>query len=44
MADLAFVFHWGPADLDPLSLTELLEWRERALERWNQTHGARSET
>jgi len=30
MADIAVIFHWGPADLDPLSLTELMEWRERA--------------
>lgn len=30
MADIAVVFHWGPAAMDPLSLTELMEWRERA--------------
>lgn len=33
MADLAIVFHWGPADMDALSLTELMEWRERARKR-----------
>lgn len=42
MADLAMVFHWGPADLDPLSLTELMEWRERARQRWEGQHGTRS--
>ena len=30
MADLAMVFHWGPADMDTMPLTELMEWRERA--------------
>ena len=30
MADLAMVFHWWPADMDPMDLAELMEWRERA--------------
>ena len=30
MADLAVVFHWQPSSMDGLSLTELMEWRERA--------------
>ncbi|NVZ52797.1 GpE family phage tail protein [Pseudomonas sp. B6002] len=30
MADLAVVFHWAPADMDQLSLKELMDWRERA--------------
>lgn len=30
MADLAVVFHWTPSDMDGLTLTELMEWRERA--------------
>lgn len=30
MADLAVVLHWGPADMDLLSLNELMDWRERA--------------
>lgn len=33
MADIAVIFHWRPADMDPLSLTELMEWRERARQR-----------
>ena len=33
MADLAVVFHWSPADMAGLSLTELMEWRERARQR-----------
>lgn len=30
MADLAMVFHWRPADMGPMDLAELMEWRERA--------------
>jgi len=33
MADIAAVFHWPPAAMFEMSLTELMEWRERALER-----------
>lgn len=44
MADLAMVFHWGPADMDPLGLAELMEWRERARKRAEAKHGARSKT
>lgn len=33
MADIAAVFHWTPEVMDPLSVTELMEWRERARER-----------
>ncbi|MCP1605733.1 Phage P2 GpE [Pseudomonas citronellolis] len=33
MADLAVVFHWAPADMDRLPVSELMEWRERARQR-----------
>nr|WP_204374493.1 GpE family phage tail protein [Halolamina pelagica] len=33
MADLAMVFHWGPAEMDPMPLEELMDWRERARRR-----------
>jgi len=33
MADVAAVFHWPPSELFPMSLTELVNWREKALER-----------
>ncbi|HEY4583064.1 MAG TPA: GpE family phage tail protein [Lysobacter sp.] len=33
MADIAGVFHWTPAVMDPMSLAELMQWRERARER-----------
>jgi hypothetical protein len=39
MADIAIVFHWGPADMEPLTLTELMEWREQARKRV-ETDGA----
>jgi hypothetical protein len=30
MADIAVVFHWTPQSMDAFTLTELMEWRERA--------------
>lgn len=33
MADLAMVFHWGPTEMDPMPLEELMDWRERARRR-----------
>ena len=36
MADLAMIFHWRPSDMDPLTLTELMQWRERARARHEQ--------
>lgn len=33
MADVACVFHWPPSEMYPLSLTELLTWREKAAKR-----------
>jgi len=30
MADLAIVFHCAPQDMDALTVTELMQWRERA--------------
>ncbi|GEN25405.1 hypothetical protein HCU01_33540 [Halomonas cupida] len=34
MADLAMVFHWGPPEMDDMSLAELMGWRERARLRY----------
>ncbi|MBP6876568.1 MAG: GpE family phage tail protein [Phenylobacterium sp.] len=33
MADLAVVFHWPPAAMAEMSITELMEWHERAAKR-----------
>jgi hypothetical protein len=33
MADIAVIFHWPPAAMDAFTLTELMDWRERARER-----------
>lgn len=30
MADLATVFHWQPEAMADMTLTELMDWRERA--------------
>ncbi|WP_093121344.1 GpE family phage tail protein [Variovorax sp. OK605] len=33
MADIAFVFHWSPAQMDDMTVSDLMQWRERARER-----------
>ncbi|WP_108700774.1 GpE family phage tail protein [Phytobacter sp. SCO41] len=33
MADIATIFHWTPPVTDEMSLTELLEWRHKAILR-----------
>ncbi|MDE9463284.1 GpE family phage tail protein [Xenorhabdus bovienii] len=33
MADIATLFHWSPAVTADMSLTDLLEWRYRAMKR-----------
>ncbi len=38
MADIAAIFHWPRSELEDLSLPELLDWRERAVSRWNRMH------
>ncbi|MCU1717435.1 GpE family phage tail protein [Pseudomonas sp. 5P_3.1_Bac2] len=39
MADLAMVFHWSPADMNTLTLNDLMQWQERARTRWEHAHG-----
>ena len=39
MADLAGCFHWAPQDMEPMTLTELAQWRERARVRTEVTSG-----
>lgn len=36
MADIATVFHWSPADMAPMSLRELADWRREAIDRSGQ--------
>ncbi|SFH39184.1 Phage P2 GpE [Klebsiella quasipneumoniae] len=33
VADIATIFHWPPSVTDVMSLTEVLEWRHRAIMR-----------
>lgn len=45
MADIAFIFHWQPSEMDAMSLSELTGWWHRALERFkaaNQTKKPRN--
>ena len=37
MADIAIVFHWPPAAMDRMTITELMLWRALALDRFEQT-------
>lgn len=36
MADIALVFHWPPAALAAMSLSELMSWRAQAAKRWQK--------
>ncbi|WP_407439921.1 GpE family phage tail protein [Lelliottia sp.] len=38
MADIAVIFHWPPSELYPLSLSDLISWREMALKRSGNSH------
>lgn len=33
MADVAIVFHWDPSVMDKMTVSELMDWRERARAR-----------
>jgi hypothetical protein len=39
MADIAVVFHWPPQAMTGFSLSELVEWRERARVRTEKQDG-----
>lgn len=41
MADIAAIFHWPKSELEALSLDELIDWRELAVDRWNRMQGDR---
>ncbi|AZZ97998.1 GpE family phage tail protein [Pseudoalteromonas sp. R3] len=36
MADIAIVFRWQLSEMDALSIVDLMQWREKAINRWNQ--------
>ena len=38
MADIAMVFRWQPSEMFELDVTELMDWREKAITRWNQVN------
>ena len=39
MADLAFVFGWGPSVMDPMPILELVEWHGLAIDRVKARNG-----
>ena len=38
MADIAAVFHWPVSEMAEMPVCELIDWRDRAVERWKQMH------
>ncbi|KZN44003.1 GpE family phage tail protein [Pseudoalteromonas luteoviolacea] len=36
MADIAIIFHWKLSEMDDLDIIELMQWRDKAINRWNQ--------
>ncbi|NYA45661.1 MULTISPECIES: GpE family phage tail protein [Serratia] len=38
MADIAVIFHWPPSEMAGMSLTELLNWRDKAVQRSGVNH------
>ena len=39
MAQIAAILHWSKAELEALTLPELVAWHERALRVWGQMWG-----
>jgi len=33
MADVAVIFHWPPSEMNGMTLTELIGWRHKAVQR-----------
>ncbi|OCJ24633.1 GpE family phage tail protein [Serratia sp. 14-2641] len=33
IADIAVIFHWPPSELYPMSLMEVINWRDKTLQR-----------
>lgn len=40
MADVAMLLHWPPATMHPMELSELMQWRQLAVQRHNAMHAA----
>lgn len=38
MGDIAGIFHWSPAIMDPMDLQELSRWHTIAINWWNRVH------
>lgn len=42
MVDLAELWNWRPADMWDMEATELNEWRNRAIKRYNEKQEAKA--
>jgi Phage P2 GpE. len=38
MTDIAAIFHWPLSEICALDLAELIAWRRRAIDWWNNVH------
>jgi hypothetical protein len=38
MTDIAAIFHWPLSELEQLELSELIDWRARAVAWWNRVN------
>ncbi len=43
MADIAAIFHWPLSELEAMEIGDLLDWRSRAITRWNRMHGGKDD-
>lgn len=41
MADIAAIFHWPLSELAAMEILDLIDWRARAVDRWNRMHDVR---
>lgn len=37
MADVAVIFHWPPAAMNSMNMSELMAWRQQAVKRSGET-------
>lgn len=43
MADIALIFHWPPSEMIGMDIVDLIEWRRRAVDRWNRINETKAQ-
>ena len=41
MADIAAIFHWPLSEMAAMDILDLIDWRERAVARWNRMNDSK---